>query len=123
MLATALRLRDEELSLREIASRLVIRTGKKRGQHPAPATVMRMLREHDEQKAAAAQGAWAARRGHGERGLAPALEQDGCRRFRLSGELEEGRGLNDLLMPVGGTGVGKASSVSVTGRSSPEMLR
>ncbi|MCX4704386.1 recombinase family protein [Streptomyces sp. NBC_01373] len=54
MLATALRLRDEEnLSLREIASRLVIRTGKKRGQHPSAATVMRMLREHDEQAAAA----------------------------------------------------------------------
>ncbi|MEU9056701.1 recombinase family protein [Streptomyces sp. NPDC048384] len=50
MLATALRLRDEErLSLREIAARLVIRTGKKKGQHPAPATVMRLLREHDEQ--------------------------------------------------------------------------
>ncbi len=48
-LATALRLRDDErLSLREITSRLVIRTGKKRGRHPAPATVMRMLREHDE---------------------------------------------------------------------------
>ncbi|WP_331746278.1 hypothetical protein OG936_39735 (plasmid) [Streptomyces sp. NBC_00846] len=54
MLATALRLRDDErLSLREIASRLVIRTGKKRGQHPAPATVMRMLREYDEQTATA----------------------------------------------------------------------
>jgi Resolvase, N terminal domain len=53
MLATAVRLRDEEhLSLREIASRLVIRTGKKRGQHPSPATVMRMLREHDEQMGA-----------------------------------------------------------------------
>ncbi|MEU6511088.1 hypothetical protein [Streptomyces sp. NPDC046942] len=37
----------------EIASRLVIRTGKKRGRHPAPATVMRMLREHDEQAATA----------------------------------------------------------------------
>ncbi|MDX6238846.1 MAG: hypothetical protein QOG10_3661 [Kribbellaceae bacterium] len=48
ILATALRLREEELSLREIAARLVIRTGKKRGHHPAPATVMRMLREHDE---------------------------------------------------------------------------
>ncbi|MCX5199819.1 hypothetical protein OOK31_39120 [Streptomyces sp. NBC_00249] len=34
----------------------MIRTGKKLGQHRAPATVMRMLREHDEQKAAAAQG-------------------------------------------------------------------
>lgn len=52
MLATARRLRDDEhLSLREIASRLVIRTGKKRGQHPDPATVMRMLREHDDQTA------------------------------------------------------------------------
>ncbi|MFF4350321.1 hypothetical protein [Streptomyces sp. NPDC001530] len=49
MLATVLRLRDNEhLSLREAASRLVIRTGKKRGRHPALATVMRMLREHDE---------------------------------------------------------------------------
>ena len=58
MLDTALRLRDDErLSLREIASRLVIRTGKKRGRHPAPATVMRMPREHDEQKAVASQGA------------------------------------------------------------------
>ena len=48
MLATALRLRDQEhLSLREIAGRLVIRSGKKRGAHPSPATVMRMLREHD----------------------------------------------------------------------------
>jgi len=53
MLATAVRLRDtEHLSLREIASRLVIRTGKKRGRHPSPATVMRMLREHD------AKGRW-----------------------------------------------------------------
>lgn len=53
MLATALRLREQEkLSLRQIATRLVIRTGKKRGQHPSPATVMRMLREHDEQIAA-----------------------------------------------------------------------
>jgi Site-specific recombinases, DNA invertase Pin homologs len=52
MLATAVRLRDEEeLALREIAA---IRTGKKRGEHPSPATVMRMLREHDEQAAAAA---------------------------------------------------------------------
>jgi DNA invertase Pin-like site-specific DNA recombinase len=54
MIATAVRLRDEEeLSLSEIAGRLVIRTGKKRGEHPSPATVMRMLREHDEQAAAA----------------------------------------------------------------------
>ena len=48
MLAVALHLRDQELSLREIAQRLVISTGKKKGQHPAAATVMRMLRDHDE---------------------------------------------------------------------------
>lgn len=55
MLATAVRLREQEhLSLREIAARLVIRTGSKRGRHPSPATVMRMLREHDQQQAAAA---------------------------------------------------------------------
>jgi hypothetical protein len=34
-------------SLREIASRLVITQGAKRGRHPSPATVMRMLRDHD----------------------------------------------------------------------------
>ncbi|MEU9456510.1 recombinase family protein [Streptomyces sp. NPDC048277] len=49
MLSMALRLRDQEMSLRDIAARLVITTGKKKGQHPSPATVMRMLREHDEQ--------------------------------------------------------------------------
>ena len=43
----------QEMSLRDIASRLVISTGKKKGQHPSPATVMRMLREHDEKTAAA----------------------------------------------------------------------
>jgi DNA invertase Pin-like site-specific DNA recombinase len=47
MLAVALHLRGQELSLRDIAGRLVIATGKKKGQHPSPATVMRMLREHD----------------------------------------------------------------------------
>ena len=41
------------MSLRDIAGRLVIATGKKNGQHPSPATVMRMLREHDEKTAAA----------------------------------------------------------------------
>jgi hypothetical protein len=41
-------LRSQELSLRDIAARLVISTGKKKGQHPSPTTVMRMLREHDE---------------------------------------------------------------------------
>jgi DNA invertase Pin-like site-specific DNA recombinase len=54
MLSMALHLRDEkEMSLRDIAKRLVITTGAKKGQHPSPATVMRMLREHDERTAAA----------------------------------------------------------------------
>jgi hypothetical protein len=51
MLEFALHLRDQELSLREIAARLVITTGKKKGQHPSPATVLRMLRDHDEKAA------------------------------------------------------------------------
>jgi DNA invertase Pin-like site-specific DNA recombinase len=50
MLAAALHLRGQELSLRVIA------TGKKKGRHPSPATVMRMLREHDEETAAAVAG-------------------------------------------------------------------
>ncbi|MFI9781643.1 recombinase family protein [Streptomyces sp. NPDC051956] len=54
VLFTALRLRDEELSLRDIAARLVISKGAEKGQHPSPATVMRMLREHDEQAVTAA---------------------------------------------------------------------
>jgi hypothetical protein len=49
-----LHLRGQEMSLRDIAARLVIAAGKKKGQHPSPATVMRMLREHDEKTAAAA---------------------------------------------------------------------
>ena len=53
MLAAALHLRGQELSLHGIAGRLVIATGKKKGQHPSPATVMRMLREHGEKTAAA----------------------------------------------------------------------
>ena len=40
-LAAALHLRDQELSLREIAERLATSTGKKKGQHPSAATVMR----------------------------------------------------------------------------------
>ncbi|MET8536798.1 recombinase family protein [Streptomyces sp. NPDC005065] len=48
MLSMALHLREQEMSLRDIAARLVITTGTKKGQHPSPATVMRMLREHDE---------------------------------------------------------------------------
>ena len=55
MLSMALHLRGQEMSLRDIAARLVISTGKKKGQHPSPATVLRMLRDHD-QKAAAAGG-------------------------------------------------------------------
>ncbi|MEU6400722.1 recombinase family protein [Streptomyces cinnamoneus] len=54
MLSMALHLREQEMSLRDIAKRLVITSGKKKGQHPSPATVMRMLREHDEQAAALA---------------------------------------------------------------------
>ncbi len=40
MLAVALHLRGQELSLRDIAARLVIARGKKNGQHPSPATVL-----------------------------------------------------------------------------------
>jgi DNA invertase Pin-like site-specific DNA recombinase len=54
MLAVALHLRGQELSLRDIAARLVITKGKKKGRHPSPATVLRMLREHGEKTAAAA---------------------------------------------------------------------
>jgi DNA invertase Pin-like site-specific DNA recombinase len=58
MLSMALRLRDQEMSLRDIAKHLVITIGitigAKRGQRPSPATVMRMLREYDEQAATAA---------------------------------------------------------------------
>ncbi|MGW5611654.1 hypothetical protein ACWEWI_37460 [Streptomyces sp. NPDC003753] len=49
----ALQLREQEMSLRDIAAKLVITAGKKKGQHPSAATVMRMLREHDEQTAMA----------------------------------------------------------------------
>ena len=54
MIFIALHMRGQELSLRDIAARLVISTGKKKGQHPSPATIMRKLREHDEKTAAAA---------------------------------------------------------------------
>ncbi|GAA3199967.1 recombinase family protein [Nonomuraea roseoviolacea] len=47
MLSMALHLRGQDLSLRDIAARLVITKGKKKGRHPSPATVLRMLREHD----------------------------------------------------------------------------
>ncbi|MET9378831.1 hypothetical protein ABZX98_32640 [Streptomyces sp. NPDC002992] len=58
MLSMALHLRDQETSLRDIATRLVITTGKKKGRHPSPATVMRMLREHDGRETTPA-AAWA----------------------------------------------------------------
>jgi DNA invertase Pin-like site-specific DNA recombinase len=57
MLSMALHLREQHLSLRDIAARLVITTGKKKGHHPSPATVLRMLREHDEKTAAVPVGA------------------------------------------------------------------
>jgi len=49
MLSMALHLRGQNLSLRDIAARLVITSGAKRGRHPSPATVLRMLRDHDQQ--------------------------------------------------------------------------
>ncbi|WP_246148092.1 recombinase family protein [Nonomuraea turkmeniaca] len=56
MLSMALHLREQNLSLRDIAARLVITSGAKKGRHPSPATVMRMLREHDTNTAAAPAG-------------------------------------------------------------------
>ncbi|GII52041.1 hypothetical protein Pth03_04300 [Planotetraspora thailandica] len=53
MLSMALHLREQEMSLRDIAKRLVITKGAKKGRHPSPATVLRMLRGHDEQAATA----------------------------------------------------------------------
>ena len=53
MLSMALHLRGQKMSLRDIAKRLLITTGAKKGQHPSPATVMRMRCEHDEQAPAA----------------------------------------------------------------------
>ncbi|MFB7461868.1 MULTISPECIES: hypothetical protein [unclassified Streptomyces] len=47
-LSMALHLLGQELSLWEIAARWVISKGAKKGEHPSPATVMRMLREHDQ---------------------------------------------------------------------------
>lgn len=40
------RLADEPV--RDIATKLVITKGKKKGRHPSTATVLRMPREHDE---------------------------------------------------------------------------
>lgn len=53
MVGMAVHLRDQGLSLRDIAGRLVITRGKKTGRHPSAATVLRMLRENDEKTAAA----------------------------------------------------------------------
>ncbi|WP_235854405.1 recombinase family protein [Nonomuraea aridisoli] len=53
MLSMALHLREQNLSLRDIAARLVITKGKKKGRPPFPATVLRMLRDHDAGAAAA----------------------------------------------------------------------
>jgi len=44
------------MSLRDMAARLVITKGAKKGRHPSSATVMRMLREHDEQTTTATEG-------------------------------------------------------------------
>ncbi|MEF2530017.1 recombinase family protein [Streptomyces sp. CS62] len=54
MLAMALQLRAEGVSLRDMSARLVITSGRKKGQHPSPPTIMRMLREHDDKVKAAA---------------------------------------------------------------------
>ncbi|MGJ6969623.1 recombinase family protein [Streptosporangium sp. G11] len=54
MLSMAMHLREQNLSLREIASRLVITKGKKKGRHPSAATILRMLRDHDEATAPSA---------------------------------------------------------------------
>ncbi|MEV4182219.1 recombinase family protein [Streptosporangium canum] len=51
MLSMALHLRGQNLSLRDIAARLVITSGAKKGRHPSGATVLRMLRDHDQQTA------------------------------------------------------------------------
>ncbi|MEV1001337.1 hypothetical protein [Nonomuraea sp. NPDC050202] len=42
MLSMARHLREQTLSLRDIAARLVITTGKRKGRHPSAATVLRM---------------------------------------------------------------------------------
>ncbi|MFB4271403.1 recombinase family protein [Nonomuraea sp. GTA35] len=47
MLSMALHLREQNLSLRDIAARLVIAKGKKKGRRPSAATVLRMLRQRD----------------------------------------------------------------------------
>jgi hypothetical protein len=43
MRSVALHLREQEMSLRDLAKRLVITTGTNKGRHPSPATVMRRV--------------------------------------------------------------------------------
>ncbi|MGW5922223.1 hypothetical protein ACWFPY_24810 [Nocardia fluminea] len=57
MLSMALHLRDNGHSLRDIAARLVINKGKKKGQRPSPTTVMRLPRDHDQLSAVATENA------------------------------------------------------------------
>ncbi|MFE9967954.1 hypothetical protein ACWD8L_41035 [Streptomyces sp. NPDC005133] len=52
MPSMALYLREQEMNVRDFANRLVITNETKKG--PSPDTVMRMLRDHDDQAAAAA---------------------------------------------------------------------
>lgn len=52
MVGMAAHLRGQGMSLRDIAGRLVITRGKRTGRHPSAATVLRMLREHDQQATA-----------------------------------------------------------------------
>ncbi|MEU4332546.1 recombinase family protein [Nonomuraea dietziae] len=54
MLSMALHLRAQGMSLRDISSRLVITTGKRKGRHPSAATVLRMLRDHDAESSTSA---------------------------------------------------------------------
>jgi hypothetical protein len=51
MLSMAVHLRDQGASLRDVAAQLVITHGKKKGRHPSAATVLRMLRDHDDRTA------------------------------------------------------------------------
>jgi hypothetical protein len=88
MLAAALHLRGQEMSLRDIAARLVIATGKKKGQHPSPATVMRMLREHDE-KGICSSGTKGAEQGG-----------DGLVQVGRAGD-DQRRGIGDVVEPGG----------------------
>lgn len=48
MVSMALHLRQQNHRLHDIAARLVITTGKKKGRHPSPATILRLLRDHDQ---------------------------------------------------------------------------